>query len=208
MDLKTIRLENGWTGVVEDKPAKANGAGMSGFAAELDRAARAAKQAEASGDMDLKTAYDGLSAQSQAVLSRLKAGDADITMDEWSALRMELRDAGLISRSDFAESDPGMVIVGYTDANGDAVIYPFATGCSVSYTDGSSMKSNSFLGIDWDGGPFRYFDQWLKILLGHRDDLELRALLGGTVYDTSHLTRQADAIEKVSGLVKDLLEYC
>ena len=55
MSLRMITLENGWTGVVDDKPAKASGTGASGFAAELDRAAQTAKQAEASGDAERPT---------------------------------------------------------------------------------------------------------------------------------------------------------
>ena len=97
MSLKMITLENGWTGVVEDKPAKANGTGASGFAAELDRAAQAVQQAEASGNTDLKAAYDRLSDASKGVLGRVKAGTGGISESEWSDLRREMRDLGLIT---------------------------------------------------------------------------------------------------------------
>lgn len=206
MDMRMTTLENGWTGVVAGRPSDMKKSGVFGFAAELNQAVEAAKQAEASQDGNLKAAYDRLSDHSKAVLSRLKAGQNDITTEEWSALRAEMRDAGLITQSEFISSDPDVVTIGYLDANDGVVLYPFAIGCTVSYTYDGSVKSGAFWGINWNGDPFQYLDQWLKIVRDHRENLELLALTGGSVYDTSYLIREIQANEKVSDLVRGLIE--
>lgn len=198
MDLKTITLENGWTAVVTDKPSGTSGTGAAGFAAELDRVAQAT-----SGGAGTQAVYEGLSADAKAVLERLKAGEKDITLEEWSVIRRELRDAGLITPGEFADSDPNMVVVGYVDVNGDKVQYPYAADAVVS-----SGETDFPWGIEWQGDPLQYLGRWLEFVRSQRDNLNLLALRGGPVYDTSHLTRRIEANEKVAGLVKSLLECC
>lgn len=199
MDMKTVTLENGWTAVVADKPAGAGSTAKPGFAAELGRVAQAA----AAGDGSLRAVYDGLSAEAKALLERLKAGTGDITTDEWSAFRRELRDTGLITPNEFADSDPNMVIVGYVDGDGRMVEYPFAADAVAGGTE-----SGNPWGINWAGNPLQFLKRWLEYVKGCRTDLDLMALKGGSVYDTSHLTGKIESNEKVAALVKSLLECC
>lgn len=220
MDMRMVTLENGWTAVVADKPAKANGAGQSGFAAQLGRAAQAAAEGAASGRTDLKAAYDRLSDGSKAVLSRLKAGKVGVSQSEWFELRRELRDLGLMTRQEFFDSDPDIVILGYADENGEFVQYPgrsgalapeldnahFLAGGASAYASGGARYGRYWALEEWSGDPFRFLDAWLEAIRGWRDDLDQLTREDGTRYDTSRLTRQIEAKEKVNGLVRDLME--
>lgn len=220
MDMRMVTLENGWSAVVTERQAAAmSGAGQGGFAAELERVAA---RAEASGDTDFKTAYDRLSDGSKTVLSRLKSGEADVSKSEWFDLRKELRDLGLITQNEFFDSDPDIVVLGYTDGNGDFVEYPsrggalapglenahFLVGGASAYVSGGVRYGRYWTLEEWSGDPFQSIDAWLEAIRGWRDDLDQLVREDGTRYDTSSLTRQIEAKEKVNGLVRDLMKVC
>ena len=220
-----------WDDPAKSREQPAAQAAQSTFFAELSRAAQTAAKAEASGDVDLKTGYDRLSAQSKALLNRLKEMTASkeetedipeealagISTDEWRALRKDMLDAGLISKADYFHSDPDIVIIGYSDANGDTVFYPPFNGylTSAQTGPGGSLWSSSSDSVgwisrlgaaDWTGDPFQFLDQWLKRMRSWQYDLDLLVRPNGVKYDTSHLTKQMEDRQKVTGLVKDLME--
>ena len=193
--------------VVQDRPSAPGKAASSGFAAQLSRATQAAQADQAAGG-ELKAAYDRLSAASKAVLNRLKAGEANVSKEEWAALRRELRDAGLITQEEFFRSDPDVVVVGYTDANGELVTYPPVCCQGAAQSNGGVLISRYWSPEDWAGDPLRFLDKWLEAIREWQDEVDAQYRADGTKYDTSHLTKQAEAHEKVSGLVKAMLELC
>ncbi len=210
MNLHTVTLDNGMRAVVQNRSSSPEKTALSGFAAELRQTAQAASMA-ASGSPELKAAYERLSAPSKAVLNRIKAGETNVSKDEWTALRRELRDAGLISQDEFFRSDPNIAILGYTDSSGKLVLYPFssvAEPCGTAQSHDGVWTGSLQPFVEWTGDPLQFIDQWLEAIRSWRDDADRLCQPDGTKYDTSHLTRQADAHEKVVGLVKELLELC
>lgn len=219
-----------WDGPAKSREQPAAQAAQSAFFAELNRAAQTAAKAETSGGVDLSAGYDRLSAQSKALLSRLKEVSGrektdgvpedeleGISKDEWKALRKDMLDAGLISRADYFHSDPDLVIIGYSDANGDTVFYPpfndyptsaqTGPGGSLWSSSSDSVGWISRLGAaDWAGDPFQFLELWLKRMRSWQYDLDMLVRPNGVKYDTSHLTRQMEDRQKVSGLVKELME--
>lgn len=218
MDMRTTALGNGWTGVVADRPA-GKGLGTSGFAAQLSQAAEAAKAAEVSGNAQLKAAYGRLSAMAKRTLGSLKAG-GKISEEQWYALRKEMWEQGLINSDEFFCSDPHIVIVGYTDENGEAVSYfpavtklppgmegaDFLLGGIGTCEIGGKKYGRVWVLEKWGGDPFQFLDRWLEALRGWRDDLDQSVRPDGGKYDTSHLTCQMEAREKVNGMVKHLMD--
>lgn len=196
MDMRTVTLENGWTGVVTNKPTKADGAGVSAFAAELRRTSEAA-EAESSGGADLQAAYDRLSEGSRAVLGRLKAGAADITRGEWNDLRRELKEQGLISEAEYFYTHPDIVVLGKAEDFQDGGVTVVSEGPAVSFDS---------LATEWTGDLFQYLDQWLELLRQQRDLWAEAAQQYGKPLDISPRTHQIEAHEKVSGLVRELAE--
>lgn len=142
--------------VVQDRPSAPGKAASSGFAAQLSRATQAA-QADQAGGGELKAAYDRLSAASKAVLNRLKAGEANVSKEEWAALRRELRDAGLITQEEFFRSDPDVVVVGYTDANGELVTYPPVCCQGAAQSNGGVLISRYWSPEDWRATRFGFW---------------------------------------------------
>lgn len=208
MELEMITMKNGAkiAGIVASNPANR---GTSGFDAELARVTEAAKQAEASGGTKMQAACSSLTPSSKAVLERINAGASNVTKDEWKRLRQELAAAGLMTQDELFYSDPDIVYVGdiadaVTDANGVIGLL----GCSATQTDMSPSPSGNFWGIDWSGDPLKYLDQWLKALRKEQEHLNRQFRPDGTSYDTSFYNKQIEANEKVSDLVKSLLELC
>ncbi|MDE6281192.1 MAG: hypothetical protein K2M15_05295 [Oscillospiraceae bacterium] len=198
MDMRMATLENGWTGVVTERQAAAmSRTGQSGFASELSRVTEAAKQAEVSGDLDLKTAYDRLSDGSKAVLGRLKAGAADISKSEWDGLRRELKELGLITEAEYFYTHPDIVVLGKAEDFQDGGVVVVSDGPAVSF---------GYKTAEWTGDPFQYLDLWLELLRGERDLWAEAARQHGKPLDISPRTRQIEAHEKVSDLVKGLIE--
>lgn len=231
MSFTTEAAVNGRPAVRWDSPANSSARTGSGtvrnsFFLQMSRAAQEAEQAEDSGQPDLKTGYDRLTAQSRELLARLKEAAAvwddpdlqempeGVTKDEWKALRRDMKDAGLISSTDYFRSDPDVVIVGYTDPNDGLVAYPPFQDCAASAETGpgetlcasGSTGWLSRLGAeDWTGNPFQFLDQWLQTMRRWQYDLEQMVRPNGVKYDTSHLVRQMEDRQKVTGLVKDLM---
>ena len=198
MDMRMTTLENGWRAVVTERQAAAmSGAGQSAFAAELERAAGTAARTEASGDTDLGAAYDRLSDGSKAVLSRLKSGAADISRTEWDDLRRELKETGLITETEYFYTHPDIVVLGKAEDFRDGGVVVVSEGPAVSYGFGD---------IEWTGDLFQYLDQWLELLRRERDLWAEPAQQYGTPLDLSPRTRQIEAHEKVSALVRELVE--
>ena len=73
---------------------------------------------------------------------------------------------------------------------------------------GSWSPSRYWSPEDWAGDPLRFLDKWLEAIREWQDEVDAQYRADGTKYDTSHLTKQAEAHEKVSGLVKAMLELC
>ncbi len=136
------------------------------------------------------------------------SGEANVSKEEWAALRRELRDAGLITQEEFFRSDPDVVVVGYTDANGELVTYPPVCCQGAAQSNGGVLISRYWSPEDWAGDPLRFLDKWLEAIREWQDEVDAQYRADGTKYDTSHLTKQAEAHEKVSGLVKAMLELC
>lgn len=210
MDLKMgqVTLKNGWTAVVSERQAAAMGKGMrSGFAAELNKMTEAAAEAEASTNVDLKAAYDRLSADSKAVLSRLKAGTANVAKEEWNSLRREMKETGLISKEEYFYTDPDIVVLGNAgDFMDEKGAFISGGGCTVTYE--KTGRWDGYDDIKWGGDPFEYLDQWLEMLRQERDAWDSATWSDGIKMDISARTRQIEAHEKVSDLVKSLLELC
>ena len=131
-----------------------------------------AAQADQAGGGELKAAYDRLSAASKAVLNRLKAGEANVSKEEWAALRRELRDAGLITQEEFFRSDPDVVVVGYTDANGELVTYPPVCCQGAAQSNGGVLISRYWSPEDWAGDPLRFLDKWLEAIREWQDEVD------------------------------------
>ena len=212
--MQTITLKNGakLNCVVSDR-SDTDQTAASGFAAELNRVSEAAKQAEAAGSTKLQAAFSSLTPSSKAVLERMKAGASDVTEDEWNRLRQELAAAGLMTQDELFYSDLHIVYIGnileatdvVTDANGVIQIW----GCSAAQTNLISPSlSEDYWNIEWTGDPLQYLGQWLKALQEQQDHLSKQFRPDGTSYDTSFYTKQIEANEKVSALVRSLLELC
>lgn len=200
MDMKTVTLGNGWSAVVTERQAAAMGrAKQSGFAAELRRTAEAA-ESENPGGADLKAAYDRLSDGSKTVLSRLKAGTANISKSEWDNLRRELKELGLISEAEYFYTHPDIVVLGKAE--------DFQDGGVVIISENPAISVSFYESIEWTGDLFQYLDQWLELLRVQRDLWAEAAQQYGKPLDISPRTNQIEAHEKVSGLVYDLTQYC
>lgn len=203
MNMELVTLKNGMklNGVVSDRPARP--AGASGFAAQLAQVAEAAKQAEASGSTKLQAAYNSLTPGSKAVLGRISVGASDITKDEWKRLRQELAAAGLLTQDELFYSDPDIVVLG--DAGDFADGTGFISGCyTVSYEETGGWET--YADIKWGGDPFEFLDQWLEMLCRERDAWDKADWSDGVERDTAARTRQIEAHEKVSNLVKQLIK--
>lgn len=199
------------------QPYTPNKKAGSDFAAQMEKLADTLALADPADDPTLKAAYDQLSTASKGVLNRMKAGQTDITQDEWTDLCRELKDAGLITEADFARtrSDLRIVPIGYVDGNGDRVLYGNIPVLSKGLlggeerTDGYSGLSKTWTVNDWSGDPLRYFDEWIESLRKWRADLVTQQNSDGTrTYgDLSHLERDINSCQKVTNLVRDLMKF-
>lgn len=199
------------------QPYTSNKKTGSDFAAQMEKLADTLALADPADDPTLKAAYDQLSTASKGVLNRMKAGQTDITQDEWTDLCRELKDAGLITEADFARtrSDLRIVPIGYVDGNGDRVLYGNIPVLSKGLlggeerTDGYSGLSKTWTVNDWSGNPLRYFDEWIESLRKWRADLATQQNSDGTrTYgDLSHLERDINSCQKVTNLVRDLMKF-
>lgn len=177
---------------------------QSSFSAELGRAAQAAAKTETAEGVDMESALDGLSAQSKDLLNRMKR---NVTRDEWDSLLQDLLGAGLISQREYLHSNPNIVLIGYTDANGDIVLYPPYDGNAAvtkTFSDGSAYMED-WGGDQWPGDPFELFDEWLENMRKWQAGLEEMVRPNGVKYDTSHITRMMEDRQRVHALVQRLI---
>lgn len=167
-------------------------------------------------DLTLRAAYDQLSIESKSVLDRMNAGDGNITQDEWTELCRELKDAGLITESDFMHTRANLRIVpiGYKDNNGNAVLYdnpPILSGLEMdTHLSGYSGLSKAWTVDDWSGDPLSYFDSWIESLRKWRNDLASQRNEDGTrkYDDLSGIGNNINSCEKVTNLMKMLMRFC
>lgn len=209
IDNKQQKLEN--VGVDMEVPSSAV------YATRMEKAADTMALADPTKDPTLRAAYDQLSTASKDVLARMNAGQADITQDEWTNLCRELKDAGLISESDFmtTRADLRVVPLGYMGDSGGIVYYANAPILSSGLL-GTETRLSGYSGLksiwtvdDWSGDPLKYFDQWIESLRNWRNDLASEKNADGTrkYGDLSHLGNDIDSCQKVTNLVRDLMNF-
>lgn len=184
MELSVITLENGMRAVVGDKPAPTPE--QSAFAAELSRVAEAAKQAEASGSTKVQAAWRCMTPSSKSVLERMKAGEADITEEEWDRLKQELAAMGLTSRNDLFHTTNNIVVTGKLGPSGEPLL---STG-----TCNKASESPNFE-IEWTGNPLKYMNEWMRELRKQMNNIPGRA-------------EQVESCEKLYSVVSSLLKCC
>lgn len=171
---------------------------------------------DSTADLTLRAAYDQLSIESKSVLDRMNAGEANITQDEWTELCRELKDAGLITESDFMHTRANLRIVpiGYKDSTGNAVLYdnpPILSGLEMdTHLSGYSGLSKAWTVDDWSGDPLSYFDSWIESLRKWRNDLAIQRNEDGTrkYDDLSGIGNNINSCEKVTNLMKMLMRFC
>lgn len=184
MELRMITLENGMKAVVGDKPKPTPE--QSAFAAELDRVAEAAKQAEASGSTKVQAAWSSMTPSSKAVLERMKAEEPDITEEECDRLKQELSAMGLISRNDLARTGNHVVVVGKLGPSGE---FTGPQASAVIVGEAPNFE------IEWIGNPLKYMNEWMRELRKQMDKIPGRA-------------EQVESYEKLHSVVSSLLENC
>ena len=182
MELRMITLENGMRAVVGDKPKPTPE--QSAFAAELNRAAEAAKQAEAAGSTKVQAAWSSMTPGSKVVLERMKAEEPDVTEEEWNRLKRELLAMGLISGSDFDHTANHLVVAGKLSPSGEFLSRPIA------YIVNNEAPNFE---IDWTGNPLKYMNEWMRELRKQMNSIPGRA-------------EQVKSYEKLYSVVSSLLE--
>lgn len=135
------------------------------------------------------------SGPSAGVLDKLSDGHAKITQEEWNGLLAELRDMGVISASEYDIGTGQVLICGYTDKDGNDVVYDCPPELSEK------------LRQPWTGYPLEYLsdlqfnlDKWSGYLSLERDEW------GHPKFDTSPIDKMALVCGRVIGIVKDLLK--
>ena len=187
------------------------------YAARMEKVADTMALTDPTKDPTLRAAYDQLSTASKDVLDRMNAGQDNITQDEWTNLCRELRDAGMITESDFmcTRADLRTVPLGYMDDGGNVVYYgnpPFLSrgllGTETRLSGYSGLKS-LWTVEDWSGDPLKYFDQWIESLRNWRSDLAAEKNADGTrkYGDLSHLGNDINSCQKVTNLVRGLMNF-
>lgn len=198
MELRVITLENGMKLVGSaDKPAPTPE--QSAFAAELERVAEAAKQAEASGSTKLQAAWSSLTPSSKEVLERMKSEEPNITEEEWDRLKRELAAMGLISGDDLMRTTNNAV-VGKVDMDQvedwDCLMLGSGSVTLIgTYDEYMALRSSGILtfDIEWTGDPLKYMDMWLQALRRQMDGFPGRA-------------EQVESYEKLYNVLSQLLE--
>lgn len=188
----------------------------SDIAAQMGKLTDTVALTDSTKDPILRAAYDQLSTNSKGVLDRMNAGEANITQDEWTELCRELKDAGLITESDFmhTRADLRIMPIGYKDSNGNAVLYdnpPILSGLEMdTHLSGYSGLSKAWTVDDWSGDPLSYFDSWIESLRKWRNDLAIQRNEDGTrkYDDLSGIGNNINSCEKVTNLMKMLMRFC
>ena len=85
----------GYTGKWQGQVVSSTRTKASSFAAQMKELTDTMTLTDPAENPTLKAAYDQLSTVSKGVLDRLKAGQTDISQDEWTNLCRELKEAGI-----------------------------------------------------------------------------------------------------------------
>ena len=189
MDMRTGAIWSGTRTAAQGIRPAAGARTAVSFAAQMAELTDSLALNDPAGDPTLKAAYDQLS-------------DA-VSKEEWTELCRELKDAGMIGESDFA----------CTRADLRAVPLPVAgmkDGCTVLHGDEGGMLLSPVKDPEWSGAPLEFLDQWMEELR------EMRAHVAGLRQsDGSRPIQYMNAFsscisscEKVSGLVRDLMQVC
>lgn len=170
-------------------------------------------------DAQLKLVYDRLSTSSKNVLERLKTEENDIKKDEWMDLCRELKDAGVLTQSDFdyTRADGHLIPIGYYNANGTFVQYDTPPMLAeklhtLSGMPQSSAAGNSeawLSGSGWTGDPLEYLDAWVSALYDWRSDMARERAADGSpkFEDFSPINTQISSCQKVSHIIKELTKF-
>ena len=94
----------GYTGKWQGTVVNSTSAKVSSFAAQMKKLTDTMTLTDPVENPTLKAGYDQLSTASKGVLDRMKAGQTDISQDEWTNLCRELKEAGLITESEDRKS--------------------------------------------------------------------------------------------------------
>lgn len=153
-------------------------------------------------DPILRAAYDQLSPSSKGVLNRMKTGQADITQDEWTSLCRELKDAGMMTESDFAyaRTDLRIVPLGFM---GDKAFNVTQSSASLISPLGGREEP------EWMGDPLAFFDQWMEMMRKWKRDLAAVCNPDGSrqFQDLSSVTHCIGSCQKVVNLVHNLMKF-
>lgn len=212
----SIRIsDNSYAGRWQRQAVASTKTGLSSFATQMRELTDTLTLADSVGDPALKAAYDQLSTASKGVLDRMKVGQTDISQDEWTNLCRELKEAGLITESDFlyTRADLRTVPIGYFDRNGNAVLYesnliPGGLLEMDSHSNNSAGLSKTLAVDDWPGDPLQYFDKWIESLRKWRSELASQRNEDGTrkYDDLSCIGNNISSCQKVTNLVKALMK--
>jgi len=202
---------------IEDAGVEMEASSSVAYAARMEKSADTMALTDPTKDPTLRAAYDQLSTASKDVLDRMNSGQANITQDEWTNLCRELKDAGMITESDFmcTRADLRTVPLGYMDDGGNVVYYDNSPLLSSGLL-GTETRLSGYSGLkslwtveDWSGDPLKYFDQWIESLRNWRSDLAAEKNADGTrkYGDLSHLGNDINSCQKVTNLVRDLMSF-
>lgn len=207
----------GYTGKWQGTVVNSTSAKVSSFAAQMKKLTDTMTLTDPVENPTLKAGYDQLSTASKGVLDRMKAGQTDISQDEWTNLCRELKEAGLITESDFlyTRADLRIVPIGYLDRNGNTVLYDSnlmpggLLEMNSRYNNCSGLSKTTTVN-DWSGDPLQYLDKWIESLRMWRSDLASQRNEDGTrrYDDFSPISNNIDSCQKVSNLVKMLMKFC
>ena len=137
-----------------------------------------------------------LSDGSKATLKRLKANPNTISKVEWMDLVSELNHMGVISDTD------------YSNSNAIFHFVPIGSDTDNPYTLTSDMRTTLNQLSQWSGNPFEHLDMWAFSLKKWATVLSMERNPDGTpkYQSVAPVQKQASSCSLVSGLVKDLLK--
>ena len=170
-------------------------------------------------DTQLRMVFERLSSSSKNVLERMKAEKNDIKKDEWMSLCRELKDAGVITQSDFdyTRADGHLIPIGYYNESGTLVKYDtppmlvekLRTFSGMSQNLSASSTEEWLTSNGWTGDPIEYLNLWMSMLCDWKRDMSgMRASDGSLKFeDFSPIDVQINSCQKVADLVKELVKF-
>lgn len=149
---------------------------------------------------DPQEIVDRLSDSSRATLEAMKAG-RDVSKSQWTMLCKEMKDMGAITEDDFnsVRTDIQIVPAGYE-------LHPvMVRELKAMYARSQGIYVETEM---WTGDPFEYLTSWQDLMDEWQDMLvTIRDENGARKYtDFSPIREQVNSCQKVSELVKNLIE--